>query len=688
MEKQLPTYQEVKSLLETQFGVSLDEKSLKKGAENSSNLVVAGQSVTSAILHLMDEGPLHVKDIDVFYEKGTGNAGMISHFTPNISRDEDAFIVRGMNVGVAESSRWESIIPEDPINYFVSESKEEGIFNFVTVRRSNYFNSFSFAKDIINGFDLNMVQVGLDLENEKLVYTDDFINYLNTKQIENKSLGMPTRTLLRMFKKQKDIGGYFNQKQAMELLATAFKVWKSSEANDDSIYVPYRNNERVNIMKEYVSEKLMKEWNDFPELAENFKFTETGLVSASTGRELYELSWANPELIRDDWVRNMRNYPETIHPVTRLSMESMLSSGKWKSGIVERYIESINKYSNLIKGMAGYEVKTIDDEFTPSDSKLGDAAMIATLMKFGPDLIKTQFDKPFLKKIERMNKGHPNALKAIMDLSSSVETFAQLISKTMEFKKEFGSLVFGQIENLHELVKGNDNRSRQRRQLILDVINSLEGSVDALFDKLHDIISEQVKRESVPVIEPFFSKRSFVIETALGAVTVKELISPLDLRIEGDEMRHCAGGYSHTLENKTSRLFSLTSHRPRDENDKDKNPHKDVQTRSTLQIDAKKMALRGYNKWVVAQHRGKDNRPKLRHELIIASHMISGELLGAEAFEEMKGITDVDQAREVVHAFRMTEGEYSIKELLTKLSDNENLDKINQNNKVDNLLDF
>ena len=89
--------------------------------------------------------------------------------------------------------------------------------------RTHYCENFSRSQAIIEGFDLNLVAVGINLENDEVVFTEDFLEFCNTGQIKAQTCNTPAHTLVRLAKKhfgQEIVGAtcdFDGQRQMLEM---------------------------------------------------------------------------------------------------------------------------------------------------------------------------------------------------------------------------------------------------------------------------------------------------------------------------------------------------------------------------------------------------------------------------------------------------------------------------------------
>ncbi len=95
-------------------------------------------------------------------------------------------------------------------NVTIMRTYKDGLRNFTLVKHSGDSTNkhgMNVSQDIINGFDLNLVQVGINLANSTAVCTPNFLEFLNSKQLKVATCNTPTHTLIRLASKH--FGGEF-----------------------------------------------------------------------------------------------------------------------------------------------------------------------------------------------------------------------------------------------------------------------------------------------------------------------------------------------------------------------------------------------------------------------------------------------------------------------------------------------
>ena len=169
---------------------------------------LAGGAVANTLLNMKYKKAYPINDLDIFIEsKEDGSERLVS--TP----------LRTNNL-VIENGYYEcSIAYDHGSNYRILEVSREGLLNWITISRVNDRENVKNYQYILRGFDFNCCQVGIDLNNNKLYYTEEFVEFLNTKQLEVTAVYTPAHTAIRLFKKMKELQCYCNIEKCMELLS-------------------------------------------------------------------------------------------------------------------------------------------------------------------------------------------------------------------------------------------------------------------------------------------------------------------------------------------------------------------------------------------------------------------------------------------------------------------------------------
>lgn len=180
---------------------------------------VAGQSVASAVSELFGDGRAVVyNDVDVFRQQTPAEFNAVME---RIHSGETEFKRKTLKTcefsttSFVQGYRFLGISSES--RYRVLHTSRDGMLNEVQC----WFNSHD-AYQFLETFDMNCVQVGVNLETRKLFWTPKFDNFCQTRQIEIAKLHTPAHTLIRYLKKREELQGiYGNDTRMLEMVAAA-----------------------------------------------------------------------------------------------------------------------------------------------------------------------------------------------------------------------------------------------------------------------------------------------------------------------------------------------------------------------------------------------------------------------------------------------------------------------------------
>ena len=208
---------------------------------------LAGGAVANTILRMVWGGDYPVNDLDIFIETNEYEPKMT--FTPirsnSLNIEGDGYMLTKMAY-------------DSYTTYSIDKVERDGYLNTIYIRKTR--NADTFKRDytyVLSGFDFNCCQVGIDLSTNKLIYTEEFKNFLYNKQLEVTAIYTPSHTAIRLFKKMDELDCYCDIEKCMELLSQplileninkmtvrSFGIYFGSKYKE--MYMKYRTN-----IKEY-----------------------------------------------------------------------------------------------------------------------------------------------------------------------------------------------------------------------------------------------------------------------------------------------------------------------------------------------------------------------------------------------------------------------------------------------------
>lgn len=173
--------------------------------------ILAGQSVCSALLDLFGPGGGVYNDVDVFLRATAAQAAELS-----ANREEEAL---SLGLTVASFDEYDGAGIESYNNYTIVATVRDGNLNYVWCTTPQELGNWS-ATRLLMSFDINCVEVAIDLERGRLYWTPAFEFFWRTRQLQLTSMHTPARTMLRYAKKRKELAAaYGDDEFTMQMLA-------------------------------------------------------------------------------------------------------------------------------------------------------------------------------------------------------------------------------------------------------------------------------------------------------------------------------------------------------------------------------------------------------------------------------------------------------------------------------------
>lgn len=189
--------------------------------------VLAGQAVASAIAEIfkLDWIKPVYNDLDVFRIQTDGEAYLAPSFkvarikTPR--RKEHYAQVDGYG-------QFRGVYTD--VKYNVVSSRRYDMLNDIIIYKTNKrMDASSFMRMLIDDFDINSVQVGIDLQTLELYGSDNFWSFMTTRQLQIENFSTSGHSLIRLLKKLEEYGdGVYCDLKTNALLAA--KTISSSDS--------------------------------------------------------------------------------------------------------------------------------------------------------------------------------------------------------------------------------------------------------------------------------------------------------------------------------------------------------------------------------------------------------------------------------------------------------------------------
>jgi len=181
-------------------------RKLNQYAEFPQKGFLAGGAVANTILSMEWGGNYPINDLDIFRIEDTD--GLESMIMPH----------RWTGVNLL-GTYWGVAVSDFGRSYTVSKTEVNGTLNFVDVQLGKNHQKIENYRIIMEGFDLNCCQVGIDLESAQLIYSPNFEAFLKTMQLQVSHPCTPFHTAIRIPKKKRELQCYCNDEAQYQYLS-------------------------------------------------------------------------------------------------------------------------------------------------------------------------------------------------------------------------------------------------------------------------------------------------------------------------------------------------------------------------------------------------------------------------------------------------------------------------------------
>ncbi len=523
---------------------------------------LAGGSVANMLLSLYHQGTpckFKVNDVDIFnsVDPNTIDAKMLDGEGEELLRGD---VHLGMQVNMDEGYG-HVYIERDGTYYKVMSAERNGLINdikcfvshgetggnverftpappienpeqymFPVSQKMPTIPNVDPANDIIlRGFDLNCCQAGIDLSNGVLHYTESFVKFLKSKQVLVDIPYTPFHTAIRLVKKMSMYGDfcYCDMDYEMNYL---YQATGSEEAcmffgkeNYDKFityhellqdYIEVKSVEIKNMPYEYRKKYFP---NSFK--TNQYRYSQPGhneyppdYTAETEGRELWTYKFTKEF---DDIPDGFEKMWE-LKKIWDFKYRDLKKSQKKK-------VDMIMGYGKNTKGKLGKLVYSI----VQSEDHM--AYPVQCLMA-NEKYYDCDFTEEHLKEIVGFVNEH-RRLGGLLSRTNNVQEQYNNVKMIRTLAKQEGQWIIGTLETLglQEMIRGT-------------VITK---------EWVEGLIEKEKKRMSTPLVDPIN------IDSFKYKDCVTELVKPLDLKMEGEKMGHCVGGYSYNVERGESRIFHI-----------------------------------------------------------------------------------------------------------------------------------
>lgn len=472
---------------------------------------IAGGSVSNILISLLHGGKPIINDIDVYVKTNDENIKVGNSWYPSVYTKEDS-------VEVLDDDYGRIYVSEIGDKMRVVSHRREGILNIIQYAYEKGYktNKNKTECDLtIEGFDLNCCMSGIDIVNSKIVYNENFVDFLKTKQLKVINPMAPIQTTIRIYKKLKDLDCYCNVEHEIRFLTVAFKRLSGSQLCK---YIGPETEVKYRKYKDFVSKYfIIREPKNSDEVPSNLKdkYFIDGKRNPDCNIWIYDVVM-NFDIIEEvtSALRLKRIWYLNYTPKKK-SEQDKINKVFYKNVFTGNMLEDIWEYKE------GWPLSITKPFYT---SHRLTHMMILTKKNY----YKCDFTIKHLNFIDSFAKEHYR-IRGIISRLDTISQQYKMIKFIKSLAKKEGDWVIGILENV-------DTKKIPNNYTIEDLLNVLEN---------------EKSKNSQTLVEPLN------LDNFNFNKNVTELTSNLQLKMEGTKMGHCVGGYGHQIENGYSRIFHI-----------------------------------------------------------------------------------------------------------------------------------
>jgi hypothetical protein len=481
---------------------------------------LAGGSVANLLMKYVWEDKYPINDLDIFVESDRSERIKFSS-TPVRSNQ---LIIEGDGYMVTK------MVYDKGTTYNILDVKRDGMLNTIVISKlwdREKSNDYTY---ILNGFDFNCCQVGIDLKNNKLYYTDGFESFLNYRQLEITAVYTPAHTAIRLFKKLDELKCYCNVEECMELISQPLILENmiNFKVNQFGIYFSTKYKEMYlqyySKLKNYFH---MVKFFDHKKELWNIRNRQENSIP-----ETHSLSWLDPN----------RSIPKNY-----LEKWAKYNGIMWT--LVPKKYNTPNKTIETILIGVGYNPLTFMSAYNlvsnKINKKLKDKAKKVILGKYWLCKMVSLVDYKFYDC--DFDEKHVDYIENFIDKERWA--FATMVSEGMNIQESYEF-----IKTLNKII---NKEGEWVSELIIKYLETKNKVIKPTYENIMLGLNKEKEKYSVNLITPL-NIDSFQIPSG---VKVKELTSELDLKWAGRRLNNCMNNpsqnYAEKIRSGKTKLFVI-----------------------------------------------------------------------------------------------------------------------------------
>lgn len=494
---------------------------------------VAGGSVANTLFYLIHGGKLVINDIDVYKQvpipKHNENyqvPQIKNLWYPTTYTNEEGLEILDDNYGRV-------FVSETGARMRINKHSRDGIFNNIEyIYEDGYvMNHKTKPKQkelvIIEGFDLNNCKAGLDMVNSKIIYTPEFVEFLQTKQMKVVNPCAPIQTTIRIYKKMKELGVYCNLEHEIRLLTVASKHLHSGQMTK---VVGPETKQKYDKIKDFMEQYfVLREPKNSDEIPYNLKevYYKDNVRNPEVQIWVYD-AVMNFDIVENvGSINNFKRVWELLYTFKKKSEQDKINKIFYKNIFLGDMTEDQwTRREYLLNEKNQYDDKYID--LPCYNSNRFTYMMVLTKKNY----YKCDFDIKHVDFIDKFTTEH-YGIQSLLKNCETIREQYSIVKFIKSLASKEGEWVIGSLENI--------NWSKYKE--------IWDGKLTK--DFILKIVEDEKMVGSVELVEKFnlsnFNHKS----------CIKELNTTIDLRQEGKKMGHCVGGYSNSIKSGDSRIFHI-----------------------------------------------------------------------------------------------------------------------------------
>lgn len=488
---------------------------------------LAGGAVANTLLRMKNKDSEYkdnlypINDLDIFIESESENN---QSNTP--LRTKELIIQEGYFAG--------EIGYDEDSNYRILNVSREGLINTITISQIADLQNNRDYSYILNAFDFNCCQIGIDLETGNIFYTSHFVEFFKSNQLDITSLYTPGHTAIRLFKKIKELNCYCNIEKCMEILSQPLIPsirWRLTPIH----WGFYFSHKYKDIFMKYFSEiktyfKMVKFFDDKKELWYK-RHEELNGTKKSTDKK-HISNWLNPDVsIPTETLSKWAEYNDIMWALRPIRY-------------VEPNSEIIDKadlgYSCPIAFVNAYHY--INGKIKKSLHKKCDLIMnnsiyLRRIVMINLEFANCDFSVGQIKELDEYCKIEIDFIFAIQKYRLNLQESLVLFKDIKKIQNKEGEWI---------------------KYIIINSLMNSNRNIKPTYKKILKDVAEYKQLMSKPLTTPLIKTNKLSLPSG---VTIKEILSETEMQWAGNKLKNCINnenqGYKHKIESGLVRIFMI-----------------------------------------------------------------------------------------------------------------------------------